>query len=85
MITDPTIDLSMVLKWYVPESEWDTWLEKYGIKRDKYFIERVYWYLLLNSVSYVYWHFKRSENDQVNIQLNRVAKLNRYIYNTILT
>ena len=76
MITDPATDFSTVLKWYVPESEWDAWLEKYGIEREDYFLERTYWYLLLNTVHYFNWHLERNEHNNAMEQLQKIRKLN---------
>lgn len=78
-IADPITDFAMVLKWYVAESNWADWLQKYGVSWDSQLIERMYWYLLFNTVHYINWHATRHEYDKVRERLQALQKLNEYI------
>ena len=31
MIADPAIDIGLLLYWYIPEDNWETWLAQYGV------------------------------------------------------
>lgn len=83
-IADPMIDLGMVLKWYIPEAEWDIWLDKYGIEKNKQFMERMHWYLLYHSLYYLNWHIGRNESHKVTEQIHILTDLNEYVQRVIL-
>src|SRR5690625_4307672 len=83
-IADPIIDFAMVLKWYVAESDWADWLQKYGVSLDSQLIKRMYWYLLFNTVYYINWHATRHEYDKVRERLQALQKLNEYIDTQII-
>ncbi len=83
-IADPIIDFGMILKWYVPESEWDEWLGQYGIVKDNQLIARMHWYLLFNTLHYINWHEQRTEHDKVLEQMQILVELNEYIKMVIL-
>ncbi len=84
MIADPVIDYGMVLKWYIPQSEWDDWLHQYGISMDRELVERMFWYLLVDALHYVCWHSERNEFDKVKERLRNLDELNNYIKTSIL-
>lgn len=83
-ITDPIIDYGIILKRYVPEREWDEWLEQYGIVKDDQLIARMHWYLLYNILFYINWHGQRNEHNKVLEQLQVLIELNEYIRTVIL-
>lgn len=60
-IADPAMDFGTVLKWYIPKEEWEIWLEKYGVTYDKRLLKRMYWYLMLDTLHYLLWHYERQE------------------------
>ncbi|MFD2630475.1 phosphotransferase [Oceanobacillus kapialis] len=84
LIADPVIDYGMVLKWYIPQSEWDDWLQKYGISMDRELVERMFWYLLMDALHYVCWHSERNEYYKVMERLHNLDELNTYIKTSIL-
>lgn len=83
-ISDPFIDYGPILKWYVPESDWDEWLSQNEISKDDKSIARMHWYLLLNTLYYAHWHQERGENDKVLEQIQLLIELNDYIKTVIL-
>lgn len=83
-ITDPIIDFGMILKWYVPESEWNEWLEQYGMVKDDQLIARMHWYLLYNTLHYINWHDQRNEHHKVLEQMQILVETNEYIRTIIL-
>ncbi|MDC3415806.1 phosphotransferase family protein [Aquibacillus salsiterrae] len=50
-IGDPAIDIGMILYNYIPENEWDQWLESYGINGDQELLNRMYWYLFIEMIN----------------------------------
>lgn len=79
MIADPITDYGMVLNAYIPKENWERWLENYGVKKNNALIRRMYWYLLMDSLSFLGWHFNRDESDRVNDRLTALNHLNRQI------
>lgn len=77
MIADPAFDLATAIDQYIPPEEWQEWLQTYGLKIEKGLIERMYYYLLLNSLHYVSWHIKRNEPEQERVQIKRLTELYR--------
>ncbi|MBB6452160.1 thiamine kinase-like enzyme [Salirhabdus euzebyi] len=64
MIADPAMDIGMLLHKYIPESNWNSWLEKYGVQMDVSLMNRIYWYVIAQSVTFIQWHQKRKEFSQ---------------------
>jgi thiamine kinase-like enzyme len=83
-IADPIIDFGMIMKWYVPESDWDLWLKEQGINKDSHLIGRMHWYLLYHTLYYINWHERRNESDKVLEHLEALQDINKYIKNVIL-
>ena len=83
-ISDPVIDFGSILKWYVPETEWDDWLGKYGLTNNQQIIERMYWYLLYNTLYYIDWHYERNEYNKVMERMQALQEINEDIRSTIL-
>lgn len=79
MIADPMIDVGFILKWYIPEEDWDEWLHHYGISKDIHLVKRMYWYLLLDALDYLNWHKERNETDKIQGRLQDIYHLNAHI------
>ncbi|MDY0408732.1 phosphotransferase family protein [Virgibacillus soli] len=60
-IADPVIDYGTVLQRYVPKILWEDWLKHYGIKTEQHLFERMYWYLIVDTLTYLLWHIDRNE------------------------
>lgn len=83
-IADPITDFGMVLKWYIPKKDWDSWLQKYGVRKDRQLFERMYWYLILDALQYLNWHHDRNELAKVSERLHDLRNLNNYVAHAIL-
>lgn len=79
MIADPITDYGAVLQWYIPKENWDDWLSEYGVTKDKHLMERMYWYLLLDSLHYLSWHEERKEPSKVMERLRDLKELNEHV------
>lgn len=79
MIADPIVDYGMVLKWYIPQSDWSDWLTHYGKNDDKYMIERMYWYLIADTLNYVAFHWERNETKRMVKRLQHLKEMNDYV------
>ncbi|MFC2948694.1 phosphotransferase [Virgibacillus sediminis] len=84
IIADPATDYAMILKWYIPRDNWDSWLENYGVTMDKDTVGRMYWYLLLDALQYLSWHEERKEPVKVQERIENIVELNEQISSSIL-
>ncbi|MDL4839394.1 phosphotransferase family protein [Aquibacillus sp. LR5S19] len=74
-VGDPAMDIGMILQWYIPENDWDSWLDSYGITNDEHLIDRMNWYLMIEAISYLIWHKKRNENKKAAQRLKELKRL----------
>ncbi|SFD61912.1 Thiamine kinase [Lentibacillus persicus] len=84
-IADPAMDYGFVLKWYVPPEDWGAWLVRYGLDKDEHLYERMYWYLIIDALYYLVWHYERNRADKVQSCLSDLQGLNRYVEKSILS
>ncbi|RHW40791.1 phosphotransferase [Neobacillus notoginsengisoli] len=56
MVGDPAIDLGMLLYWYIPEENWEDWLNRYGIALTDSLRLRMKWYVTAETIESVQWH-----------------------------
>ncbi|GAB4074946.1 phosphotransferase family protein [Barrientosiimonas marina] len=85
MIADPAMDFGFILKWYVPEEDWEAWLTRYGVNSSPQLFERIYWYVLLDVLQYVTWHWQRRDMEKIQNRLADLRSLNDHISHTILS
>nr|WP_285873951.1 phosphotransferase family protein [Halalkalibacter oceani] len=64
-VSDPALDLGLLLYSYVPEESWDDWLKQYGLALGDSIQERMHWYVVAQSISSLLWHFERRQYEQV--------------------
>jgi len=83
MIADPAADLGVMLRTYIPLSEWRSWLERYGIAEKEQLLPRMFWYLLLDGLHYILWHKRRNEEKQLRKRLLDLRLLNNQIRKVI--
>jgi thiamine kinase-like enzyme len=69
MIADPAIDLGLLLYSYIPDEEWNDWLDKYGINLTDGLKQRMKWYALAQSLSSIQWHKNQ----------NRIPEMDKWI------
>ncbi|WP_430784685.1 phosphotransferase [Virgibacillus flavescens] len=79
MIADPMVDVGFILKWYIPEEDWDEWLSHYGMTKNPNLIKRMYWYLLTDALYYLNWHTERNEFEKTNDRLKDIHDLNVHV------
>ncbi|SEU07942.1 Thiamine kinase [Salinibacillus kushneri] len=79
MIVDPAMDIGLLLHNYVPENEWGQWLSTYGIELTDHFRYRMDWYVVVQSISFIQWHFERNERKEVNNWLKTLQSIFRKI------
>ncbi|TQS75421.1 phosphotransferase family protein [Ornithinibacillus gellani] len=84
MITDPVIDYGLVLQSYIPKENWQEWLLKYGIANEAYLHERMYWYLVLDTLHYMSFHKERMEDVKFDESSMHLEALVEGIRNNIL-
>jgi thiamine kinase-like enzyme len=56
MIADPAIDLGMLLYLYIPEDNWDSWLNMYGKPLTENLKLRMKWYVALQTLSSIQFY-----------------------------
>lgn len=56
MIADPAIDVGMLLHWYIPKNEWDSWLTLYGIELTEDLQARMKWYVISQAILTIKWY-----------------------------
>lgn len=64
-VSDPALDLGLLLYSYIPEPEWEQWLKQYGVEINKSLRQRMHWYVVSQSISVLLWHYERKQNEQV--------------------
>lgn len=84
MIADPAMDFGSVLKWYIPQDDWNKWLQKYGLDKNEQLIERMYWYLIMDALYYLNWHNERDEMNKASSRLQDLRELNYHVVSAIL-
>ncbi|MBB5172796.1 phosphotransferase family protein [Texcoconibacillus texcoconensis] len=65
MVADPAFDISLLLYSYIPRSDWEKWLEAYGIAFTKDLYQRMLWYMISQSVEAIIWHTEREAYSEV--------------------
>ncbi|MFS0673126.1 phosphotransferase [Ornithinibacillus sp. 179-J 7C1 HS] len=76
MIADPILDYGKVLNSYIPKENWKDWLNQYGIELDNAFLIRMYWYLIVDCLSFFAFHYERNEHDKYEERLLLLKELN---------
>lgn len=74
-VGDPAMDMAMILNWYIPVQEWDSWLESYGIASDSHLMSRIEWYMVSETISYLIWHTKRNQNKEAAQRMVELKRL----------
>ncbi|WP_245807706.1 phosphotransferase family protein [Halobacillus massiliensis] len=72
MVADPALDLGMLLYTYIPKNEWSQWMNQYGITPTDHLMERMKWYAVSQSLSFIQWHMMRGEDKEASIRINKL-------------
>jgi len=66
IIGDPAFDLGPLLYWYVPEGEWENWLNNYGMSLTESIYNRLKWYVYYQTLlSIQFFDSKGNEKDRI--------------------
>lgn len=63
-IGDPAIDFGPLLYWYIPEADWDEWLQVYGLILDDSLRTRMKWYVLYQSLYSVQLFHEKNKREE---------------------
>ncbi|WP_066311076.1 phosphotransferase family protein [Bacillus sp. FJAT-29814] len=77
MIADPAIDLGMLLYWYIPEENWQDWLDMYGVELTDNLRLRMKWYVALHTLSSIQWHKNKARFDEMDKWIKFLAEIIR--------
>lgn len=75
-IADPISDITNLLVAYYPPSQWQAWLDEYGLKINDNVYKRIQWYSLINCL----YRIKQFYAEQRNHDLNETIMLLRSIF-----
>lgn len=81
IIADPITDYGMVLNSYIPKKNWEEWLKNYGVTMNDSVVKNMYWYVLIDALSFLAWHFERKEFERVQEHLSALSNLNKQVCN----
>lgn len=65
MIADPAIDLGLLLYWYIPENEWESWLNRYGTELTEDLKLRMKWYVHAQTLTSIQWYKSKKRYDEM--------------------
>ncbi len=74
-IGDPALDLGMLLHWYIPESDWDDWLDNYGIVNENNLFIRMHWYMMIEVLTAYVNNHKANKQLEAAKHLNELERL----------
>lgn len=73
IIADPALDLALILNWYVEEKDWKSWLEGYGWPLTPNLQLRMHWYMIAQTLSFIFWNFSRNKMSEAEQYLKELA------------
>ncbi|GGE55174.1 phosphotransferase [Pullulanibacillus camelliae] len=76
VIADPALDLGMTLYGYVEEPRWGEWLTDYGYPLTTHLRLRMHWYMLANTITFMFWHQSRYRLKEAADYRQRLVELN---------
>jgi thiamine kinase-like enzyme len=66
MISDPAIDLGLLLYWYIPKENWQDWLSMYGKELTDDLMLRMKWYVTIQTLSSIQWYKNKNRFEEMN-------------------
>jgi thiamine kinase-like enzyme len=64
MVADPAIDIGMLLYSYIPESDWEHWMNHYGLELNDSLRSRMRWYVIYQTLLSIQWFDEKQLVDQ---------------------
>ncbi|OLO40199.1 phosphotransferase [Alkalihalophilus pseudofirmus] len=74
-VADPALDLGLLLYLYIPELQWDSWLNQYGITLSNDLQLRMHWYVVSQTIFIILWHMQRNEQNEVDRWVKYLVEL----------
>lgn len=78
LLSDPMLDVSQWLGWYVPQKRWPLFFSAYGLPLEQSIITRVYWWSARASFANVLWHIEHDYDYDVFLQ-DTIAALHQKV------
>jgi thiamine kinase-like enzyme len=75
MIADPAIDLGMLLYWYLPEDQWENYLNQYGVPLTDELRVRMQWYVVAQTLLSIQWHKAKGRFHEMNHWIEYLHKI----------
>ncbi|MBU0278800.1 MULTISPECIES: phosphotransferase family protein [unclassified Gemella] len=75
ILGDAAIDISFILYRYIPQKDWDLWLESYGIKSSLAYRLKLKWYMSFQSLVMVVWYHEKQQFAEMNEWLLFINKI----------
>lgn len=75
VVADRALDLGLLLYWYIPRKDWETWLSQYGVELTNDLCRRMLWYVISQTIYAILWHKQRRETAEVNYWLSYLGEL----------
>lgn len=78
MISDPALDIGMLLGHYVPREAWKQWLYAYGLYPSDEALKRIYWYVLFGCLQEILRYHESGERIEMNIEMLKLKQIFDY-------
>lgn len=66
MLADPAVDVGMLLYWYIPVKDWESWMEQYDAALTNEFRLRMKWYVVCQALLMLQWQKDKGRLHDVN-------------------
>lgn len=73
VLADPAYDLGQLFGRYIGQTDWKSWLDKYGIESNHAFINRIQWYVIITLLMDIKQTHKKGQFHKMN---NSILKMN---------
>ncbi|MBP2099402.1 phosphotransferase family protein [Enterococcus rivorum] len=74
MISDPALDIGMLLGHYVPREAWKKWLLAYGLYPSEEALKRIYWYVLFGFLQEIIRYYQSGERREMNLEILKLKQ-----------
>ena len=81
-LADPISDLTQLLCHYFPPSQWQIWLDSYGMTYDSPTLNRIRWYSLMNALLSIKHHYRTNNHTKMNEMILLLRSIYQQIPNT---
>lgn len=75
MIADPAFDVGLLLYWYIPEDQWESWLNQYGAELTDNLKLRMKWYVVAQTILSIQWHKGKARFHEMNHWIQYLHKV----------